>query len=147
MTDKKEGPKRTELQTKFLAYLFESAENGGAEGNVRLAMDLAGYSKNTSLSEVLHPLSEDIAEISQKKLSTTSGEAVFALLDILRNPNALGAGTKLKAASMILDRAGVSKKDSQDVNLKIPQRGLIILPAKNRREDEVFLNEGDEDEV
>lgn len=130
----------TELQQKFLAVLFEPVENGGAGGNVRQAMNIAGYSKSTTQQEVLRSLSDEITNLAVKSLSVNSGKAVFALLDVLNSPNSLGAANKIKAAQAILDRAGVAKR-AEDLNLSIPKGGLVILPAKQKRD----VNEIDED--
>lgn len=126
----------TDLQKSFLSVLFESPDDGGAGGNIRLAMNLAGYSKHTSIQEVTKPLAEEISKLSLEYIAAGSGEAVAAVFDILRAPNSLGAGNKLKAAQMILDRAGITKK-AEDVSVSVPQGGLIILPAKQPRDTEV----------
>lgn len=115
----------TEMQRSFLDHLFSEE----CRGNVRKAMDAAGYSKTTPTSVVISSLSDEISELAQRVVATESGQAVFALFDILQNPNSLGASNKLKAAREILDRAGVTKK-SDDLSVKIPQGGIVILPAK-----------------
>lgn len=122
---KKDKPRElTEMQKAFLSFLFEEAE-----GDVRRAMDLAGYSKSTRVSEVTNSLAEEISELSLKSLSSSSAQAVLSLLSVLRTPHQNGAANRLKAAQQILDRAGVQKK-TDSIDLKIPENGIVILPAK-----------------
>ena len=47
----------TPKQEDFLETLL-----GEARGNIRAAMDMAGYSKSTKTSEVVGPLKEEITE-------------------------------------------------------------------------------------
>lgn len=144
----KEAPKKlTEMQESFLSFLF-----GEAEGNVRQAMELAGYSRTTKPSDVLPSLSDEISSRAAKHLSAASARAVFSLISVLDSPHQNGAGNRIKAASQILDRAGIVKK-AEEINLKIPEQGIVILPAKSGQTaaqvaDQVAdQDESEEDEV
>lgn len=121
---KKEERKLTDLQKAFLDHLFDEAE-----GDVRKAMDLAGYSKFTRLSEVLEPLAEEISDRALKAISANAGKAVFSLIQVLNTPHQNGAANKIKAAQAILERAGVQRK-SEGVQINLPENGIVILPAK-----------------
>lgn len=131
MTDKKKK-ELTDLQKKFLDCLMDDEHRG----NIRKAMKTAGYADTVPSSSVLKSLHEEITELAKQTIAAHSGVAVFATLDILDNPAALGAANKLNAAKSILDRAGVHKKEDTDVNLKVPTNGLVILPAKEYDRDE-----------
>lgn len=125
----------TELQVRFLDVLFEEAQ-----GDLSRAKELAGYSPNTSVSEIVASLSDEIAERALKSLAGGAAEAFFGLLSVLRSPNQLGASNKLKAASQILDRAGIVKK-TETIDLKVPETGIVILPAKKVVKEDVALED------
>lgn len=117
-----------------LAFL-EALMGPEAEGDLRKAMTLAGYSDNTPISEIKRSLKEEIIDLALNELASSTPEAVMALKRVLKEPNQLGAGTRLKAVAQILDRAGIVKPEG-DLNLKVPEGGLIILPAKKKSTDD-----------
>lgn len=123
----------TELQKRFLDVLFTEAE-----GNLSRAKELAGYSDNTSTSEIVASLSDEIAEQALRSLAGQSAEAMYGLLSVLRQPNQLGAANRLKAAAQILDRAGIVKKN-ETIDLKVPETGIVILPAKKTLKEDVSV--------
>lgn len=115
------------MQQKFLDVVMDEEH----KGNIRKAMRTAGYSDTTPSSVVINALHDELVEAAKKVMATQAVRATYETLDILDNPATMGAATKLKAAQVILDRAGVkSKDDSNDINLKVPTGGLVILPAK-----------------
>lgn len=119
----------TTMETAFLEYLFHE----DVKGNIRKAMKLAGYSDNIATGVILKQLRDEIIERAKTEMAANSARAFFAMLGILDDPNSMGAKTKLEAAKQILDRAGLAKPEGgKDVNLNIPDGGIIILPAKNK---------------
>ena len=122
MMEKPEKP-LTEKQEAFLDHLFSDAR-----GNVRVAMDLAGYSKTTSLGEVVGSLKEKIIERSQMMLALNAPKAVFGITDVLDDPSAMGARNSISAAKEVLDRTGLIKKEQ--VEVKSTGGGMFILPPK-----------------
>ena len=113
----------TEKQEAFLDHLFSDAR-----GNVRVAMDLAGYSKTTAMGEVVGSLKEKIIERSQMMLALNAPKAVFGITDILDDPSAMGAKNSIAAAKEVLDRTGLVKKEQ--VEVKTNGGGMFILPPK-----------------
>ena len=95
----------TEKQKKFIDALF-----GEAMGNHRLAMDIAGYSSNTTWRDVTANLNEEILQASKEYLSMHAPKAAVAITGIIDDPTELGNRDKLTAAKDVLDRAGVVKK-------------------------------------
>lgn len=124
----------TTLEAAFLENLF-----GDAKGNVKLALKMAGYSDNISSTQIMRQLKAEIISLAQDALAANSIKAVMGLDDVLDNPNSLGAKNKIAAAKEVLDRAGISKPEG-NVNLNIPEGGIIVLPAKGakRVEEEVI---------
>lgn len=100
------------------------------EGNIRRAMDIAGYSRATRPHVVLSSLREEVIERTQLMMALNAPKATQRLLSLLDNPTALGAKTLLAATKEILDRAGVTKQEKLEI--KGPDTGgaMFILPPK-----------------
>ena len=124
----KKDKKYTDMEVAFLNALSSKECNG----NIRMAMRTAGYSDTTTVGVIMGQLKEEIIEVAQNLLASYSIKAVLALEDTLDNSAQLGAANKIKAAKELLDRAGLVKPET-DINLKIPETGIIILPAKAKR--------------
>ena len=95
----------TEKQAAFLETLL-----GEARGNIRAAMDIAGYSKMTKTSEVVSWLREEIMERAGLMLAMNAPKAAFGTVDVLDDPSAMGARNSISAAREVLDRTGLVKK-------------------------------------
>lgn len=114
-------------QKKFLEALF-----GEAKGNHRKAMDIAGYSENTTVREVVEPLSEEIEKLTRQYIAWNGPKAVALMTGVLDGTELLGVKEKISAAKDFLDRAGFGKVEKIEVESKSP---LFVLPAK-RHDDE-----------
>lgn len=117
----------TEKQEAFLEALL-----GEARGDIRRAMDLAGYSEHTKVKEVVGPLKEEITERAAMMLAMNAPKAAFGMVNVLDDPTALGARNQINAAKEILDRTGLVKKEQ--VEVKATGGGMFILPPKNNDE-------------
>lgn len=131
MTDKKKTKELTELQKNFIVCLFSEE----SKGNPVIAKRMAGYADSVRTSELVESLYDEILEYGKKYLAANSPQAIYALLDTLINPSQMGGANKLKAAQDVLDRVGVDKRKEATDTLKIPESGLVILPAKSVRID------------
>ena len=115
----------TDMQEKFLDVLFTEAQ-----GNPREAARIAGYSEH-SYPKVVRNLKKEITELAETHLSTHSAKAVNRLITLLDEDGTTPqASIRLAAANSILDRVGLGKKDSFDINMKA-MHGIFILPAKD----------------
>jgi len=117
--------------------IFINALFGEAQGNYRAAMDIAEYSKNTSINDVLKGCEEELISSSKNFLAANAPKAAMAIVGVIDDPVEMGTRDKLAAAKDVLDRIGVSKTDK--VEVKSPQ-GIFILPRKN--DDEDILSDG-----
>lgn len=124
--DEKKKKELTELQKNFISALFSKE----AKGKPKVAKAMAGYADTVSVSELIHSLHEEILEYAKKYMAANAGQAVVGLFDVLGNPGQIGGSNKLKAAQEVLDRVGLNKSKDSDNTLKIPESGLVILPAK-----------------
>lgn len=125
---KKKEKEYTELQQRFLDIFMEPEY----KGDIRKAMRAAGFNDSTSVAYVVNTLHEEMVERAQKVLATYGMKAAFALNEALDNPTALGTKERIKTANSILDRIGV-KKQEETSEVKLPQHGIIILPAKGMK--------------
>jgi hypothetical protein len=117
----------TEKQQKFMSLLFDQAD-----GNVMIAKQLAGYSDNTSTTEVIKGLKDEINDATKEYLARVAPRAAFAMGSALDNPTELGIRDKMTAAKDLLDRTGHNKTDKMEVTAP---SGLFILPPKNEEQD------------
>jgi hypothetical protein len=120
--------KLTSKQAAFLEALL-----GEARGNIRAAMDIAGYSKTTATSEVVGPLKEEITERAGMMLAINAPKAAFGIIDVLDDPSSLGARNAISAAREVLDRTGLVKKEQVEVSGNAG--GIFILPPKTANDD------------
>lgn len=116
------GRQLTEKQQIFLDVLYEEAQ-----GDVRQAMRIAGYSENTPSKEVTTALAEQITDLTHKFIAQTSTKAIYSMYQVMTDPVQLGNKEKMAAAKDLLDRAGFGKTDKVEVKAEEP---LFILPAK-----------------
>ena len=125
-----DAPKKslTDKQSAFLEALL-----GEARGNIRAAMDIAGYSKTTATTEVVGPLREEITERAGMMLAINAPKAAFGIIDVLDDPSALGARNAISAAREVLDRTGLVKKEQVEVSGNTG--GIFILPPKTANDD------------
>ena len=113
----------TEKQEKFLAVLFEEAE-----GDIRTAMHLAGYSATTPVSDVTKALAKEIHQLTKKYIEDSTVLASVKLRKVLEAPHHPGARETITAAEKILDRGGFDK--AQKVEVTTP-KAVFMLPDKD----------------
>ena len=118
-----EEKKFTEKQMAFLDALM-----GEAKGNIRRAMDIAGYAKTTKSGEVVSNLREEVIKRASLMLALNAPKAAFGIVDVLDDPSSMGARNSISAAREILDRAGLVKKEQ--VEVASTGGGMFILPPK-----------------
>ena len=91
-------------------------------------MNLAGYSANTRISEVVNPLRDEIVDRASMVLAMNAPKASYSMVEVLNDPGSMGARNAVAAATQILDRTGLVKKEQ--VEIKGPEGGIFILPPK-----------------
>ena len=121
--------KLTEKQASFLDALFE---NGG---KISEAMRTAGY--NTSRSKLMQSMREEIAARTKDYLAVNGVKAATRIVEGLDADGTTPLNQmdmRMKAAESILDRIGVSKKQTQEITGQVVH-GVVLLPAKNELKD------------
>jgi hypothetical protein len=113
----------TEKQEALLEALF-----GEANGNVRHAMRIAGYSDTAKTNEVLKGVRDEVIERATTMLALHAPKATFSMLGVLDDPGAMGARNAVAAAREILDRAGLVKREQ--VEVKSTGQAIFVLPPK-----------------
>ena len=113
----------TDKQRAFLDCLFEEAN-----GNIRTAMKVAGYSANTKTSMVLETLPEEGIDRTQMYLASNGPRAAMAMTGVLTDPTALGNRDRISAAREILDRTGIIK--TERITVKADPSTMLLFPPK-----------------
>lgn len=119
----------TEKQERFLELLFQDGLPDDLMARAEAVKQDAGYSKETRVYNILRPLKQEIIERNLEYMALYSSESIGALQSVVRTPTQLGADTKIKAANSLLDRSGLGKKETFEVDVKA-EKGIVILPAK-----------------
>lgn len=114
----------SDMQKAFVVHLV-----GDAKGDFVVAKKMAGYSDSTPVREIVASLKDEIIDAAKDILVMGVPRAAHAIVDQVSNPEKAGASISARAALEVLDRVGVSKATGE-VSLKIPEGGLVILPAK-----------------
>ena len=120
----------TEKQTTFLDNLIE---NGGHVVN---AMEIAGYHKN-SRSNLINSLKHEIVERTRQHPASSSMQAANRLIEGLDADGTIPSSqmdVRLRAASDILDRTGISKRQEIATESRV-LHGIVLLPAKKEQQE------------
>ena len=120
--------KLTERQQKFIDALFAEAN-----GSIKDAKIIAGYSPNTNNQEIIKALKEEILEATQLYMASNAPLAAMAMVGGLYDPTELGRRDKMTAAKALLDRSGLVKTEKMQVE---STGGVMLLPPKNQNSDE-----------
>jgi hypothetical protein len=120
MTDRKSI---TERQERFIDAL-----TGEAKGNIRAAMNIAGYSEHTTAREAVGPIQNEIIDAAKMMIAMNAPKAAAGMVGIIDDPSALGARNIIAAAKEVLDRAGVIKREQ--IEISGAENGIFILPPK-----------------
>ena len=112
----------TERQSKFLAVLMDEAG-----GDISTAKLMAGYSANTTNTEITNSLKEEIIDVTHSYLARNVPKAAMAMVGALYDPTELGIRDKMAAAKELLDRTGLVKTEKVQVEAK---GGVMLMPAK-----------------
>jgi hypothetical protein len=123
---------KKELTVKQQGFLDHLVDTGG---DPKEAAVLAGYAENGHW-QVAHALKNEIIELASNILAQSAPKAAMKLVDIMdSNAPIPQASVRIQAAQTILDRIGLGKKDTLEINHKV-EGGLFILPAK----EEIIIN-------
>mgnify|MGYP003676684453 FL=1 len=113
----------SEQQENFLTNLFE---NGG---NVTDAALTAGYSKG-SVTWLRTSLADEIINRTKNILSMNAFKAATRLVSTIDNPvPERGDDLRFRAAESLLNRVGLGKQETTNVNVQAVH-GIVLLPPK-----------------
>ena len=114
--------KLTERQQKFLEVLFDKANGDPVQAKL-----LAGYSENSSTSDIVASMKEEIMEATQLYMSRNAPKAAVAMVSGVDDPTQLGIRDRLSASKELLDRVGLIKTEKVQVEAS---GGVMIMPPK-----------------
>ena len=115
----------TDKQEAFLNALYDSET-----GDVRQAMTVAGYTKESPSTFVINSLSKEILDVATFMLTKNAPRAASKIVDIMTSNEPIPqVNQKLQAAQTLLDRVGVVKEQKMNVEHNV-SGGIFIIPAK-----------------
>lgn len=117
----------SEQEEYFLDILFDRCG-----GDIKMAMNDAGYPKDASAMKLQTKLSKEIIKRSKEFLAGHTAKAAVSLMGVFSDPSAMGAKNIISAAKEVLDRGGVNKEEK---TFELPDNAIVILPPKNRNDD------------
>ena len=120
--------KLTERQQKFIDALFADAN-----GSIKDAKIIAGYSPNSNSNEIVEALKDEILEATQTYMASNAPKAAFAMVNGIDDPTQLGIRDKMNTAKELLDRTGLVKTEKMQVE---STGGVMLMPAKQVSEDD-----------
>jgi hypothetical protein len=130
--------KNKELTEKQEAFLIHLPTVGGDPKQAAL---LAGYSES-SYPAVVKALRQEILDVATGILAQSAPKAAMKLVHIMDSAEPIPqANMRIQAAQTILDRVGLGKKDTLDVNVNTTG-GIFVLPTKKET-----IIEGDYEEI
>mgnify|MGYP003627393101 CR=1 FL=1 len=120
--------KLSERQQKFLDALFAEAN-----GNIKDAKIIAGYSPNSNNNEIIKSMKEEILDATQLFMASNAPKAAVAMVTGIDDPTQLGIRDKMSAAKELLDRTGLIKTEKVQVEAS---GGVMLMPTKQVVEDD-----------
>tara|TARA_E500000318_G_scaffold86627_1_gene83366 strand:+ start:68 stop:439 length:372 start_codon:yes stop_codon:yes gene_type:complete len=120
--------KLTERQQKFLDALFADAN-----GSIKDAKIIAGYSPNSNNNEIISALKDEILEATQTYMAGNAPKAAVAMVSSIDDPTQLGIRDRLSASKEILDRIGLVKTEKMQLEAT---GGVMLMPPKDNSSDD-----------
>jgi len=123
----KQKPTRTpELNDQHREFLDALFSNGG---NFAAAARVAGYSEG-SVPYLKERLADHIIQRSKTILAGGAIKAANKMVDMIDAPEIQqGDNIRLQAAQTLLDRVGIGKHETKEVNVQAVH-GVVLLPPK-----------------
>ena len=122
----KQRSKEREVTPKEEQFLTNLFENGG---NITDAAVKAGYSKG-STTWLRNNLADEIIRRTQNVLSMNAYKAATRLVTTIDNPvPERGDDLRFRAAESLLNRVGLGKQETTNVNVQAIH-GVVLLPPK-----------------
>jgi|TARA_R100001126_G_C4871000_1_gene173015 hypothetical protein len=120
--------KLTDRQQKFIDALFSEAN-----GSIKDAKIIAGYSPNSNNNEIISALKDEILEATQTYMAGNAPKAAVAMVSSIDDPTQLGIRDRLSASKEILDRIGLVKTEKMQVEAT---GGVMLMPPKDKSSDD-----------
>lgn len=123
LPQKKKTRELSDKQQTFLTALFE---NGG---NFSRACEVAGYSQG-SIGHLKESLADEIIDGARNILAGGAIKAANKLVNTIDSPEIeRGDNIRLQAAESLLNRVGLGKQETHNVNVQAVH-GVVLLPPK-----------------
>lgn len=116
----------TQQEQLFIDYLFDGQQMRHPDE----AKQLAGYPANYPVLKLVKKVKEELINKYDDYLALYAPKGLAALMDVLASPENPGSKIRLQAATELLDRAGVTKKDKSE-QIQAQPNYVFYLPAKS----------------
>jgi hypothetical protein len=126
-TDK---PSLSQQEQLFIDYLFDGQQMRHPDE----AKQLAGYPANYPVLKLVKKVKDELIGKYDDYLALYAPKGLAALMEVLTNPENPGSKIRLQAATELLDRAGVTKKDKTE-QTQIQPNYIFYLPNKTAIEE------------
>lgn len=113
---------------------------GGAQPReaARKAKELAGYADSMTFRQVIQKCDQDaLKRFYNTRLVEAAPQAIEKIVSLIGQGEGRGAKTELAAAESVLDRIGMAKKASMELEVTA-KPGIIFLPPKQEEPQEDF---------
>ena len=118
--------KKRELSDKQQSFLTALFENGG---NFSRACEVAGYSQG-SIGHLKESLADEIIDGARNILAGGAIKAANKIVATIDSPEIeRGDNIRLQAAESLLNRVGLGKQETHNVNVQAVH-GVVLLPPK-----------------
>lgn len=126
---------KTQQQQIFIDVFVLECLNKGTEYHTAalMAKEAAGYADSVGVWNIMNTegVKKGIVEACQSYLTSELPKATRKVIELLDDPTKEGSRRILEVASSIMDRVGLIKKESVEMDIKAPD-GVVLLPAKNK---------------
>lgn len=130
MTTEKELGKYSLSQETFVDKFIEETFSGtDAVLAANIAKAAAGYTEDYPVSRILSTVRDEIIKRCQDQLVMSVPKAIQEVHGVLVEPTKEGSRRILEAATLLMDRGGVIKREHVELEVKSAD-GIVILPAK-----------------
>lgn len=120
----------TQQEQLFIDYLFDGQQMRHPDE----AKQLAGYPANYPVFKIVKKVKDELLAKYDDYLVLYAPKGLAGLMEVLANPENPGSKVRLQAATELLDRSGVTKKDKSEQTQAQPNY-IFMLPNKVAIED------------
>lgn len=126
--------KNTTQQNKFLdVFIEECYKNTPPSSAAQIAKEAAGYSIDYSIDRILTTVQDELVKRCGGRLAMSLPQAIKEVTDVMTDPGKEGSRRILEAATIVMDRTGLIKREQSEVTVKA-ENGILLIPPKTKKD-------------